>query len=30
VLWVTPYIVVAAIVIAVVAGTIGMRRFLDV
>jgi cell division transport system permease protein len=30
VLWVAPYIVVAAIVIAVVAGTIGMRRFLDV
>jgi cell division transport system permease protein len=30
VIWVAPYILVAAIVIAVVAGTIGMRRFLDV
>jgi cell division transport system permease protein len=30
VLFVAPWIVVAAIVIAVVAGTIGMRRFLDV
>jgi cell division transport system permease protein len=30
VLWVTPFIVVAALLIALVAGTIGMRRFLDV
>ena len=30
VLWVAPFILIAAILIAVVAGTIGMRRFLDV
>jgi cell division transport system permease protein len=30
VLWVVPWIVIAAVVIAVVAGTVGMRRFLDV
>jgi len=30
VLWVAPFILVAAVLIAVVAGTIGMRRFLDV
>jgi cell division transport system permease protein len=30
VLWVTPFIVVAALMIALVASTIGMRRFLDV
>jgi cell division transport system permease protein len=30
VLWVTPFIVIAALVIALVASTIGMRRFLDV
>jgi cell division transport system permease protein len=30
VLWVAPFILVAAVVIAVLAGTIGMRRFLDV
>jgi cell division transport system permease protein len=30
VLWVMPWIVLAAVAIAVVAGTIGMRRFLDV
>ena len=30
VIWVAPWIAIASIVIAVVAGTIGMRRFLDV
>ena len=30
VLWVAPFILIAAVLIAVVAGTIGMRRFLDV
>jgi cell division transport system permease protein len=30
VLWVVPWILIAAIVIAVIAGTVGMRRFLDV
>ena len=30
VLWVAPWILIASILIAVVAGTIGMRRFLDV
>jgi hypothetical protein len=30
VIWVVPWILIVSVVIAVIAGTIGMRRFLDV